>query len=1279
MLMKRIIPLAVFLLFANWCLSQVTLPYSENFDTFPVDNISFGPGAEPNPFPNNWDNVQADAANQDWYGRSVATGSSGTGPTADHTSGSGVYLFIEDGWGNNTDISLETPQVDLTTIGSAELSYWANSYTGASSNFNEMHLDVFFNGAWVNDIDVFDDLTTGNTWVLRTVDISAYTGGIVRFRFRGDNSGQSFQHDIAIDDFSIIETVLTATINNSANNPCFNDSVGYAVVDVSFGTTPYTYAWSNGGTTDSIGGLQAGTYTVTVTDQTGTTSTASVTITEAPDIGGTVSIVDNLCFGDTIGSITIDSISGATPIIAACGPATGFTCSGPASTGVSGTGTSTNSTTGYPAPFGNWYWGARHQLIYTAAELNAMGLNGATMITSLGFDISQINGTANYVGWTIKMGCTSSPDLASGWETGLTTVLNPTAHTVTVGVNSFTFNTPYLWDGVSNLVVETCFNNSGFTNNSAHPYTTTSFTSVRYYRADISTVCTNTSSTTGTSSNRPNTTFGFCSVSTDPYTYSWSTGSTAGGITGLGGGTYTLTITDGAGCTFTPSFPVAEPTAVDGGGVATDVLCFGDSTGTITMNATGGTAGAGGPGLLITEVDPGSPDFIEIANVTGQPFDATGWFVATSNSYTAINTANTMTWNLTGTVPAGWVDYREDATGTNYWGNNLFYNSGSPGWVAIIDNNGNVADFMAWGWTAADIATMAPVVNGVTITPGAGWTGNAINSTCANTFTRTGNSDNNDASDWICAPATKGTANTGLILPIGGSTYTYAWSNGNTTASDSTLTPGTYTVTVTDANGCTDVETFTITEPSSAVSVTATSTDALCNGDATGTGSATAAGGTPGYTFLWSSGDTLSYDSTLMAGTYTVIATDSNGCTAEDTITVNEPTALSISTSSSDITCNGAMDGTATVTATGGTPTYAYAWSNGGMTDSVSGLDSGMVSIMVTDANGCTASGSVSITQPAAIVLSIDAQINNTCNGDSAGSVTASGVGGTMPYVYAWSNGSTSTMASNLPAGMATLTVTDANGCTETISATIGEPAAITIAATGTDVTCSGGNDGGVAASASGGVGGFTFLWSTTDTDSTVSGLMEGTYTVTVTDGNGCEEEMTVTVGATNQSPTPSLGPALDTICEGNAYILDPGSYTSYDWSDGSSDPTLSVTAAGTYTVTVTDANGCTGETSIDLVVDPCVGLPFWVSQVDIKYFPNPTDGLINMNIAGLEGNDVQITVLTVEGRIVHNESIQNLGTNHLHQVDLQSQAQGIYFIKLTTAGQSFVSKISVK
>lgn len=172
-----------------------------------------------------------------------------------------------------------------------------------------------------------------------------------------------------------------------------------------------------------------------------------------------------------------------------------------------GTGTSTNSQYTYPAPYGNWYGGARHQILVQASEITGAG-GSAGYITSLGFNVAATNDVAALQNFTIKLKQTTATSI-SGWDlSGWTTVYSVSSYTVTTGWNVHTFATPFAWDGTSNLLIEVCFNNLDYTYNASTYYTTTGYTSVIYYRNDYdNTVCSDMSGCnwcTSTSSNRPN-------------------------------------------------------------------------------------------------------------------------------------------------------------------------------------------------------------------------------------------------------------------------------------------------------------------------------------------------------------------------------------------------------------------------------------------------------------------------------------------------------------------------------------------------------------------------------------------------------------------------------------------------------------------------------------------------------------------------------------------------------------------------------------------------------
>ncbi|CAH8285920.1 putative secreted protein (Por secretion system target) [Mariniflexile fucanivorans] len=273
---------------------------------------------------------------------------------------------------------------------------------------------------------------------------------------------------------------------------------------------------------------------------------------------------------------------------------------------------------------------------------------------------------------------------------------------------------------------------------------------------------------------------------------------------------------------------------------------------------------------------------------------------------------------------------------------------------------------------------------------------------------------------------------------------TYNWTPGNPVGDGTTsvtgLTAGTWTCTVTDANGCTTTQSFTVTQPSALVATASSQTNLACNGGSDGSATVSASGGTPSYTYSWApSGGTGATASGLSAGTYTVTVTDANGCIATRSFTITQPTALVATASSqTNLSCNGGSDGSATVSASGGIPSYTYSWAPSGGTGAMaSGLSAGTYTVTVTDANGCIATRSFTITQPTALMASITSQTNITCNGGATGAASVAATGGTAPYTYLWSNGATTASISGVDAGIYNVTVTDANGCTDTASATI--------------------------------------------------------------------------------------------------------------------------------------------------------------------------------------------------------------------------------------------------
>jgi gliding motility-associated-like protein len=389
------------------------------------------------------------------------------------------------------------------------------------------------------------------------------------------------------------------------------------------------------------------------------------------------------------------------------------------------------------------------------------------------------------------------------------------------------------------------------------------------------------------------------------------------------------------------------------------------------------------------------------------------------------------------------------------------------------------------------------------------------------------------------------------------------------------------------------VATANVQQPAQ-LAITPSAVPVTCNGGSDGSINLSVSGGTTGYAVVWSpsvgSGQQLSG---LTSGSYTATVTDGNGCIATQTINVSQPAALQLTTTTVDATC-GAANGSAGVTVTGGGSGYSYTWSPGGAIGSnVNNLAAGNYTVTVTDNAGCTTDATVAIANAGAPTLSVLSSNPTSCNGGSDGAATISAAGGSPPFAYAWApSGGTGTSASGLSAGTYQVSVTDSIGCISYVSVTIQEPAPIQLQSTASAAICTAAN-GSASISATGGNGGYTYNWSPAGgTGPTTSGIISGTYTVTVTDQNGCTQSTAVTVP--NAGGGTAISQAVSSVsCNGGSdgvlTVSMSGGTAPYQYTwqpGGGNSPTVSGLAAGSYSVTVTDANGCIA-TAQSVVTEP--------------------------------------------------------------------------------------------
>lgn len=350
-----------------------------------------------------------------------------------------------------------------------------------------------------------------------------------------------------------------------------------------------------------------------------------------------------------------------------------------------------------------------------------------------------------------------------------------------------------------------------------------------------------------------------------------------------------------------------------------------------------------------------------------------------------------------------------------------------------------------------------------------------------------------------------------------------------------------------------------------------------------------------GYAYDWSTGATTEDISNLVAGTYYCTVTDGNCCIAVDSVIVNQPAVLSSSITPVNVSCNGANDGSGTVSPTGGTSPYTYLWDAGTgnqTTQAATGLGPGTYYVTITDDNNCTTIDSVLITQPVVLISFMDST-DVLCNGDSTGAATVTATGGTPGYLYNWSSGGTGITETGLSAGIYYVTITDANNCTAIDSVMVLEPPVlIPNIVSLNSASCFGYCDGDATASASGGISPYTYVWDIaagSQTTALATGLCAGTYSVVVTDSNGCDTVISVTINeppAVIQSISPDIG-----ICLRDSITLNVTGGVSYVWTSGDTTASIIVSPVSdtSYTVTATDAGGCTESAIVNIIVDTSI------------------------------------------------------------------------------------------
>ncbi len=575
-----------------------------------------------------------------------------------------------------------------------------------------------------------------------------------------------------------------------------------------------------------------------------------------------------------------------------------------------------------------------------------------------------------------------------------------------------------------------------------------------------------------------------------PYMYSLDSGpyQPSGTFSTLTAGTYTVTVQDKNFCTTDVQVIITQPGPPLTGAIVsqTDVICFGASTGSITVQ------GSDGIPPYDYSLDSGP---YQLSGTFGT-LDAGNHTVTVRDAVLATSDINVV------------IDQPGPFTGTTLVSDVSCF-GGATGSVDLTVNGGAAPFTFLWsnGAVSEDLASIPAGNYTVVITDAINCTANSSGTVSEPAAALTAVAV---VTDFPCSGGSTGAID--LTVSGGTAPYSFLWSNGDTGEDVNSLTAGTYDVAVTDAAGCTTTSGAVIVELSGMITVTGV----RCNGSTDGAADLTVEGGLAPYTFIWNNGETTEDISGLTPGNYTVMITDASGCSTDVAATVGEPAVLDGAFMANNIACAGTPTGSVDLTVTGGTAPYSFVWDNGMTTEDLVDIPAGDYNVTVTDLNGCSFTGMATVTEPSeALSGSITSQTDLICAGSADGSVTVAGTGGVGPYEYSLNNGTFQSAATftDLSGGAYTVTVRDANICTFNIPVAISEPAALVIEYTKTDASCPDISDGSIMLTISGGTAPYRTIWSDAIATVNRTGIPAGNYRVAVTDINDCAVLEDIVVG----------------------------------------------------------------------------------------------------------------------------------------------------------------------
>ena len=688
---------------------------------------------------------------------------------------------------------------------------------------------------------------------------------------------------------------------------------------------------------------------------------------------------------------------------------------------------------------------------------------------------------------------------------------------------------------------------------------------------------------------------------TPPYTFNWSSGQTTEDLTGVPGGNYIVTVTDSKGCTKTATATVADNS--------------------VTLNVTGvvvaNTTCNGGNGSIDVSVAPaGTYTYVwsngamtqDLTNLPPGPYTVTvtaGVTCTGTATFTVGDNPNLP--NINAAATGTTCDFSNGAIDVNASGGvspyTYLWSSGQT-----TDDLSNIpAGSYTLTVTGANGCTKSVTLNVNNTNPPIGVTGTVIANTTCN-----GGNGSIDVS----------------VNPANGM-YTYTWSNGAMTQDVTNLTPGSYTVTVSAGGSCTNSATFNVGDNPNLPNATSAVVNTTCD-FSNGSINLTASGGVAPYTFMWAGGETTEDLANVPAGSYSVTVTGANGCTRIHNVTITNSNPLinitgAVMTNTNCSTSNGSIN----INANPANPAYTYTWSNGAMTQNLTGLPGGTYTVTVSAGGSCTNSASFTIADlPNAPVVT--ASISNSTCDLLNGSINLSVSGGVTPYSFLWSTGATTVSIANQLSGGYSVTVTGANGCSTVANFTINNnnPQINITALVLPNTNCNATTNGSINVTVLP-ANNYTYVWSNGAMTQDLTGLASDVYTVTVSAGGTCTQVASFTVPDVPDLPiltfttvNASCGLSNGSI---NLTVANGAQPFTYIWSNGLTTQDPNNVPGDDYTVTVTGSNGCS---AVGDVTVPNVQTPITIDAI-VK---NQTSCVTNNGAINLQLTPANMTVVWSNG-----------------------------------------------